>query len=232
MRIDHPIAIDSSYAIWNAFENRYWPALYFVDATGRIRHERFGEGDYDGSETTIRELLEEAGADDLGASVDDVGGEGIEAAADWDSLQSPETYLGFDQTQSFASPGGFTRRRPHVYEAPGELSLNEWALDGDWTAEPHAVFSNDAAAGIAFRFHSRDVHLVLAPQDGTVRFRVLLDGEPPNGAHGDDVDGDGNGTADQQRTYQLVRQPGQISERTFEITFDAPRVGAYCFTFG
>jgi thiol-disulfide isomerase/thioredoxin len=229
MRIPYPIAIDSSYAIWEAFGNRYWPALYFVDPTGRIRHEHFGEGSYSQSELTIRELLEETGADDLGAPVDEVAGDGIEAAADWGSLESPETYLGYDQTQRFGSPGGFTRKRPHVYEAPAQLDLNQWALAGGWTAEPHAVFSNDAASRISFRFHARDVHLVMAPQDGAVPFRVLVDGQPPNGG---DVDENGNGTADQQRTYQLVRQPGPISERTFEITFDAPGVGAYCFTFG
>jgi thiol-disulfide isomerase/thioredoxin len=234
MRIEYPIAVDNDYAVWDAFANRYWPALYFVDSTGRIRHERFGEGDYEGSERVIRELLSDAGGHDLGPPAGTVEGEGIEAAADWDTLESSETYLGFERTSGFASHGGLVPRERHTYEIPERLGLNHWALAGDWTARRDAVVVDEAGGALAFRFRSRDVHLVMGPSErgGSARFRVRIGGRPAGVDHGDDADADGIGTVDEQRLYQLVRRRGPITEETFEVSFDAPGIGAYAFTFG
>jgi thiol-disulfide isomerase/thioredoxin len=234
MRVDYPIATDNDYAIWDAFGNRYWPALYFVDAEGRIRHHRFGEGDYEQSELAIQQLLAEAGLARLGQELVSVDGEGVEAAADWNTLESPETYVGYLRAENFASPGGLVPGERHEYAAPADLRVNRWALSGDWTVEEQATVMNTAGGRIAHRFHARDLHLVLAPSaKGTsVRFRVLLDGQPPGAAHGIDVDENGNGTVADGRIYQLIRQPGRVTDRTFEITFLDPGVGAYVFTFG
>jgi thiol-disulfide isomerase/thioredoxin len=233
MRIDYPVAIDNDYAVWSAFDNHYWPALYFVDAQGQIRHHRFGEGDYQQSEMVLQQLLTEAGS---GGSHDLVAVDpgGVEAAADWDSLWSPENYLGYERTGNFASPGGAVLGERHAYTAPAELRLNHWALSGDWTMEEQAITLNTADGRIAYRFHARDLHLVMGPAaPGTpVRFRVRIDGQPPGAAHGVDVDDQGNGTVAEQRLHQLIRQPGPITDRTFEITFLDPEVQAYSFTFG
>ena len=233
MRVEYPIALDSDYAIWRAFNNRYWPAVYIADAQGRIRHHRFGEGGYREAETVIQLLLREAGHGDVGDGLVSVDPDGLEVQADWANLESSETYLGYEQTQNFASPGGAGFDEPRTYVVP-DLGLNRWALSGNWTIERGASVLNDADGAIAFRFHSRDVHLVMGPRSrGTsVPFRVLVDGEPPGDAHGVDIDEQGHGTLSQQRLYQLIREPGSIADRRFEITFLAPGVEAYVFTFG
>jgi thiol-disulfide isomerase/thioredoxin len=234
MRVEYPIALDSDYAIWRAFNNRYWPAVYIADAQGRIRHHKFGEGGYREAETVIQLLLREAGRGDVGDGLVSVDAEGLEVQADWANLESSETYLGYEQAQNFASPGDAGFDEPRTYVVPDPLGLNRWALSGNWTVERGASVLNDADGGIAFRFHSRDVHLVMGPRSrGTsVPFRVLVDGELPGDAHGFDVDEQGHGTVSQQRLYQLIREPGSITDRTFEITFLAPGVEAYVFTFG
>jgi thiol-disulfide isomerase/thioredoxin len=234
MRVEYPIAIDSDYAVWRAFNNHYWPAAYIADAQGRIRHHQFGEGGYEECERTIQLLLREAGGEGIGDDLVSVAGDGFEAQADWATLESHETYLGYEQAQNFVSPGGAEIDEPRTYVAPDSLRLNRWALSGDWTIERRASVLNRADGRIAFRFHARDVHLVMGPpgRDTSVPFVVLVDGEPPDAAHGLDVDEQGRGTLSQQRLYQLIRERGSITERTFEITFLAPGVEAYVFTFG
>jgi thiol-disulfide isomerase/thioredoxin len=234
LRVDYPVAIDSEHAVWRAFENQYWPALYFVDAQGHIRHHQFGEGEYERSEKIIQQLLAEAGMGGVGRELVSVDARGAEAAADWGSLKSPENYLGYERTENFASPGGARLDERRVYAAPERLSLNQWALSGDWTIGKHATMLNVAGGRIAYRFHARDLHLVIgSPMRGTsVRFRVALDGQPPVAAHGIDVDQQGNGTITEQRLYQLIRQPKPIAERQFEIEFLDTGVEAFAFTFG
>jgi thiol-disulfide isomerase/thioredoxin len=234
LRVDYPVAVDNDYAVWSAFDNHYWPALYFVDAHGQVRHHRFGEGGYEQSEMILQQLLAEAGVGGIGQDLVAVDPTGVEAAADWDSLRSPENYLGYQRTENFASSDGAVLDTPHVYALPTRLRLNHWALAGDWTVKPQAIVGNQAEGRIAYRFQARDLHLVMASAArGTpVRFRVLLDGQPPGAAHGTDVDGQGNGTVTEPRLYQLVRQPGPVTERTFEVTFLDPGVQAYAFTFG
>jgi thiol-disulfide isomerase/thioredoxin len=234
MRVDYPIAIDSEHLIWRAFKNEYWPALYFVDAQGQIRHHQFGEGGYEQSERIIQQLLAEAGTRGIGPELVSVDARGAEAAADWDSLKSPENYVGHERTENFASPGGAVLDKPRVYAAPARLRLNQWALAGDWTVEKEATRLNKANGRIAYRFHARDLHLVMGPatRGTSVRFRVLIDGQPPGAAHGVDVDAQGNGTVAEQRLYQLIRQPKPIGDRRFEIEFLDPGVEAFAFTFG
>ena len=234
MRIEYPIAIDSDYEVWRAFSNHYWPAVYIADAQGRIRHHQFGEGRYEECERVIQRLLREAGSEDVGDRLVSVAAAGLEAQADWTNLASPETYLGYEQTQNFASPGAVAFDESRKYVAPESLRLNQWALSGDWTIESGASVLNRADGTIAFRFHARDVHLVLRARDQetTVPFGVLIDGEPPGDAHGLDVDEAGHGMVVQPRLYQLVREQGLITDRTFEITFFAPGIEAYVFTFG
>jgi thiol-disulfide isomerase/thioredoxin len=232
--IDYPVAVDSDHALWRAFNNNYWPALYFVDAQGRIRNHKFGEGDYEQSERVIQQLLAEAGNKGVPADLVVVDGRGLEAAADWDSLKSPENYVGFERTEHFASPGGAAPDQRRVYTAPERLRLNHWALSGDWTVGKHATLLNQPDGAIAYGFHARDLHLVMGPPAGgtPVRFRVLVDGRPPGPAHGLDVNAQGIGRATGQRLYQLIRQPGNIADRQFEIQFLDPGVEAFAFTFG
>jgi thiol-disulfide isomerase/thioredoxin len=234
MRVDYPIAIDNDHAIWRAFNNHYWPALYFVDAQGNIRHHQFGEGEYEQSEMIIQQLLAEAGIGGIGHELVSVDARGAEAAADWGSLKSPENYVGYERTENFASPGGAVLDKRRVYAAPARLQLNHWALSGDWTVENEATALNTANGRIAYRFHARDLHLVMGPaaRGASVRCRVLIDGQPPGAAHGIDVDDQGNGTVTEQRLYQLIRQRGPVTERTFEMTFLDPGVQVYAFTFG
>jgi thiol-disulfide isomerase/thioredoxin len=234
MRVDYPVAIDNDYAVWRAFDNYYWPALYFADAEGRIRHHHFGEGEYQQAEMVIQQLLAEAGSGSTSHDLVSVDARGVEVPADWASLRSPENYTGYARTENFASPGGVVPGEPHAYSAPAGLERNQWALSGDWTMEEGAVALNTASGQIACRFHARDLNLVLGPAaPGTsVRFRVLLDGQPPGAAHGADADGQGEGTIAEQRLYQLIRQPERITDRTFEITFLDPGAEAYAFTFG
>jgi thiol-disulfide isomerase/thioredoxin len=234
MAVEYPIALDSDYAIWSAFANRYWPAVYIADAQGRIRHHQFGEGGYDECEHIVQRLLRDAGGDDIADDLVSVADEGFEAQADWTNLRSPETYLGYEQGQNFATPRDAAIDEPRTYAAPDRLELNTWALIGEWTVERGGSVLKQAEGRIAFRFHARDVNLVMARRgSGTsVPFRVLVDGEPPGDAHGIDVDEGGHGTLVQPRLYQLIREPGSIRERTFEITFLAAEVEAYVFTFG
>jgi thiol-disulfide isomerase/thioredoxin len=234
MGITYPVATDNDYAVWRAFGNHYWPALYFADAQGRIRHHHFGEGEYGQSEMVIKQLLAEAGSAGAGTDLVSVEASGLEAPADWASLRSPENYTGYGRTENFASPGGVVPGTPHLYAIPARLGLNQRALSGDWTIEDEAATVNATNGQIACRFHARDLNLVAGPAaPGTpVRCRVLIDGQPPGEAHGSDIDRDGNGTVTQQRVYQLIRQPGPITGRTFEITFPDPGAQAYAFTFG
>jgi thiol-disulfide isomerase/thioredoxin len=231
--VDYPVAVDNDYVIWSAFDNHYWPALYFVDAQGQIRHHRFGEGDYDMSEMVLQQLLTDAGGG-IDQELVSVDAGGLEAAAEWDSLRSPENYLGYERTDNFVSPNGSILETSYAYAAPPRLGLNHWALSGDWTVTRGAIVLNQADGRIVYRFHARDLHLVMAPPArGTpVRFRVLLDGQPPGAAHGVDVDDQGNGTLTDPRLHQLIRQPGPVTDRAFEITFLDPGVQAYAFTFG
>jgi thiol-disulfide isomerase/thioredoxin len=233
MNVEYPVAIDSDYAVWRAFANHYWPAVYIADAEGQIRHHQFGEGGYEDCERVVQMLLREAGRDDVGDDLVSIAPTGFEAQADWENLESPETYLGYEQGQSFASPG-FAADEARTYVLPEPLNPNDWALAGDWTIESRASMPNAAGARLAFRFHARDAHLVMGPREpgASVPFRVLLDGEPPSDAHGFDVDEDGNGTLSQQRLHQLIRQPGSIGDRTLEIEFPEAGAEAYCFTFG
>jgi thiol-disulfide isomerase/thioredoxin len=234
MTVEYPVALDSDYAVWRAFSNRYWPAVYIADAEGQIRHHQFGEGGYEECERVIQRLLREAGRDTISDDLVSIAADGFEAQADWTNLESPETYLGYEQAQRFASPVGVALEEPRTYVAPHPLQLNDWALSGDWTVQRRASVLNQADGRIAFRFHARDVHLVMGPRArGTsVPFRVLVDGEPPGAAHGLDVNEEGHGTVAEQRLYQLIREPGSITDRTLEISYLAPGVEAYAFTFG
>jgi thiol-disulfide isomerase/thioredoxin len=232
--VDYPVAVDNDYAIWTAFDNHYWPAVYLVDAHGQIRHHQFGEGGYQQSEMILQQLLTEAGAEGIGQDLVVVDPGGVEVAADWDSLWSPENYLGYARSEHFASPDGAVLDTPQVYAVPGRLRLNQWALAGAWTVQRQAIVLNAPDGEIVYRFHARDLHLIMGPpaRGTSVRFRVSLDGQPPGAAHGVDVDEAGNGTVTEPRLYQLIRQPGPVTERTFEITFLDAGVQAYAFTFG
>jgi thiol-disulfide isomerase/thioredoxin len=234
LEIRYPVAVDSNYAIWRAFRNQYWPALYIADAQGRIRHHQFGEGGYEQSERTIQQLLKEAGHGEVPSGLVAVDAGGVEKAADWSSVKSPETYVGYERTESFASPGDAVRDRRHNYTAPSRLGLNEWALVGEWTFGPEAVALNGATGRIVYRFHARDLNLIMGPavKGTSVSFRVRIDGEPPGAAHGVDVDAQGSGTVAEPRMYQLIRQAEPIGDRVFEIEFTGPGVAAYDFTFG
>jgi thiol-disulfide isomerase/thioredoxin len=233
MRIDYPIAIDNQRAIWRGFANHYWPALYFVDAAGRLRHHHFGEGNYEETEERIRQLLTDAGSR-LDGELARVETQGFELGAEWGSLKSPETYVGSQKAENFASPGGPTRNARQSYHVPARLRLNQWALSGEWTVKPEAAVLNAAGGQIAYRFHARDLHLILGPAAPgmPVRFRISLDGQAPGPAHGLDADEDGTGTVREQRLYQLVRQPKPIVGRTFAIDFLDAGVEAFAFTFG
>jgi thiol-disulfide isomerase/thioredoxin len=236
MKIPFPVAVDSDYRVWRAFDNNAWPALYFIDHRGRIRHSHFGEGEYERSEQILQQLLEEAGATGVRGPLVSPEGRGIEVAPDSANLRSPENYLGSQRTENFASPRatGSGSGRGRVYSVPNRLALNAWALSGEWTIEAGNVTLNKAGGRIAYRFHARDVHLVMGPaaRGKPARFRVLIDGKPPGAAHGVDVDEQGNGIANEQRLYQLIRQPMPIGDRTFEIEFIDPDVQAFAFTFG
>jgi thiol-disulfide isomerase/thioredoxin len=220
-RVDYPVAVDNDFAIWRAFGNQYWPALYVFDGRGRVRYRHFGEGEYEKTERALQDLLVEAGARGVGADLAAVDPRGAEVAADWGRLRSPETYLGSARSENRVSSGD-------------RLGLNEWALEGDWTVERQPALLNEAGGRITYRFHARDLNLVMTPGAGgkPVRFRVTIDGRPPGPARGVDVDEQGNGTVAEPRMYQLIRQPGSIADRVFEIQFLDPGVAAFVFTFG
>jgi len=233
-KIDYPVAIDNDFEVWRAFANNYWPALYFIDAEGRIRHHRFGEGDYERSEMVIRQLLADAGVEDLPPGLASVEPNGDEVQADWEDLGSPESYLGYDQATGFDAGGDEEWDKPHIYVAPAHLPLNRWGLTGEWTVRSDASALVSPGGRVAYQFHARDVNLVMGParKGASVRFRVHLDGESGASAHGTDVDAEGNGTVVQQRMYQLIRQQGPIRDRRFEIEFLEGGAEAFCFTFG
>jgi thiol-disulfide isomerase/thioredoxin len=233
--VTYPVAIDSGYAVWRAFANHYWPAVYLAVGEGRIRYHHFGEGEYAMTEMAIQQLLREAGAPDIDPGLTVVEPKGLEVAADWSSVRSGETYLGYGQASGFASDAVAVYDSPHAYPAArADLTLNAWDLSGTWTVGRDAVTLEAATGRIVFQFQARDVNLVMGParRGVGVPFRVLLDGEPPRDAAGTDVDGEGRGVVADQRTYQLVRQTGPIVGRRFEVEFLGPGVEAYCFTFG
>jgi cytochrome c biogenesis protein CcdA/thiol-disulfide isomerase/thioredoxin len=233
LKIGYPVAIDNEYKIWRSFENEYWPAHYFVDGNGKVRHHHFGEGDYDESEQIIQKMLKDAGNKDVPTGTVAVNASGAEAASDASDVRSPETYVGYDRGNHFASPGGVVSDKSHAYTA-GEPQLNEWSLTGNWTVEAERAQLDEKDGSIVYRFHARDLHLVLGPstEGSQIRFRVTIDGKTPGNAHGMDVDAEGNGVVTTQRLYQLVRATGAVADHTFEIRFLDPGVQAYAFTFG
>src|SRR5215207_7964147 len=234
LRVPYPIAVDSDYGVWRAFDNHYWPAVYIADAQGRIRDHHFGEGEYAMTEMVLQQLLLEAGVEDVDPDLVAVDPVGPEVAADYQSLRSPETYLGYGQATGLASPDGLRADEAHDYAPAARLGLNQWAPAGGWSISRRAATATAANARLAYRFQARDVNLVMGPavRGTAIPFRVRLDGEPVTAAHGTDVAADGSGTVREQRTYQLIRQPGEITERVFEIAFREPGVELFCFTFG
>jgi thiol-disulfide isomerase/thioredoxin len=234
MKINYPIAIDDNYAIWHAFANEYWPALYIIDAQGHIRHHQFGEGGYQASEKIIQQLLTEAGAKDVSSGLVSVDARGAEIPADWQDMQSPENYVGYGRTGNFASPGGAAPDRDKVYAAPAKLTLNQWALSGDWTMGAEATVLKKTSGRMLYCFHARNLQLVMGPSEAgkPVRFRVLIDGRVPGADHGVDVDSQGSGRITEPRMYQLIQQKGPIENRLFEIEFLDPGAATYSFTFG
>lgn len=229
--VTYPVALDSNLGIWNAFHNEYWPAHYFIDAAGRIRAHHFGEGEYAASERIIQTLLKKAGYRNVPGGIVNPNAPGVEATSDSAAVQSPETYVGYERAENFAS-GVIFRDAAHAYAAPRSLALNRWALTGDWTVGQQMAALTGASGAIAFRFHARDLHLVLGAGNRPVRFRITLDGKPPGAAHGADTDAAGNGTVTRERLYQLVRQGGAVTDHTFAIEFLDPGLEAYSFTFG
>lgn len=233
LHVPYPIAIDSDYGVWRAFNNHYWPAVYIADAQGRIRYHHFGEGEYAMQEMVIQQLLTEAGAADVDQDLVTVDPKGTEVAADYAALGSPETYLGYDQASGLAAPDGLWADEAHDYSAATRLRRNEWAPSGGWSISHRAATATAPNARLAFRFQGRDVNLVMgSATDAAIPFRVYLDGELATAAHGTDVAADGSGNVSAPRLYQLIRQPAPISERTFEIEFLAPGAELFCFTFG
>ena len=232
--ITYPVAIDNAYKIWRAFDNQYWPAHYFADAKGQIRYHHFGEGDYAESERVIQQLLREAGARNVAGGLIQADAKGVQQAPDMNEVQSPETYLGYQRAENFISTGTLATNQVANYPAAGNLALNHWTLEGQWNVGGQQATLDQPGGRIVYRFHARDLHLVLGPgADGKpVRFNVTVDGQAPGDAHGTDVAPDGSGTVTEQRLYQLVRQPGAVQDHTFTIEFLDPNVAAYAFTFG
>jgi thiol-disulfide isomerase/thioredoxin len=225
--IDYPVAVDNQYDVWSAFHNRYWPALYFIDAEGVIRDQHFGEGRYEQSERIIQRLL------GVERELFPIEGRGVEAPADWNHLQTPESYLGYGRSERFSSAGGVAFDERRAYELPERLLVNHWSLDGGWTIGRENVVLHQAGGSIAYRFHARDAHLVLSPgAREPIPFRLLLDGNAPGPSHGVDVDEDGNGVLREGRLYQLVREHDSVRDRTLQMTFLKPGAEAYAFTFG
>ena len=234
MRIAYPVAVDSKYDVWRAFENNYWPAMYFADAQGRIRPHYYGEGEYEMSEMVIQQLLADAGFSGFSDELAVVDAQGIEAQADWGNLETPETYVGYRQAEGFGGEVDIVPDRSHTYIAPARLGLNKWALAGEWTVGRESAALNEEMGRVAFRFHARDLHLVMGPpaRGDSIRFHVTIDSDELGDAHGLDTDERGDGVAGEQRLYQLIRQPGPVTDRTAEITFLDPGLEAFVFTFG
>lgn len=234
LRVEYPIAVDNDYRVWGDFGNHFWPAVYIADPAGLIRHHHFGEGEYPQTEMVIQRLLLDAGARDLDQDLVTVEPRGLEVPADWPSLRSPETYLRFGQGNGFVSAEDVALDEPRVHTAATRLPLNSWSLSGNWTVGRHAVVLNEPGGRIAFRFHARDLNLVMGPgvAGASIPFRVTLDGRPVGDVHGTDVDVEGRGIVREQNTSQLIRQSGPITDRMFEIEFLEAGVEAYCFTFG
>jgi thiol-disulfide isomerase/thioredoxin len=232
--VEYAIAVDSDYAVWRAFANQYWPAVYIADGEERIRYHHFGEGEYAQTEMVIQQLLVDAGAQNIDQDLVAVEPRGLEVAADWRTLRSPETYAGYAQGTGFASEDLAAFDEPHIYTARARLPLNNWDLSGSWTVARHAAVLNEPGGRVAFQFHARDLNLVMGPasRGASIPFRVFLDGQAADDAYGTDVGSDGPGNINDQRTYQLIRQPGGIADRLFEIEFLDAGVEAYCFTFG
>jgi thiol-disulfide isomerase/thioredoxin len=232
--VNYPVAVDNDFGIWRAFSNEAWPAFYFIGADGRVKHHVLGEGGYDDSERLIQRMLSEADGTPVTSPIVAIDGTGPQAAADENDLRSGETYIGYAQAQNFASPGGAEEDAPSLYRTVSALRLNQWSLAGVWTVGSEFATLNEAAGRIAYRFHSRDLHLVLATssQDRPIRFRITIDGAPPGADHGVDVDAGGLGSVQEDRMYQLVRQTMPVADRTFEIEFLDAGVRAYVFTFG
>ena len=233
-QVEYPVAVDNDLGVWRGFDNNYWPALYFVDAQGRLREHQYGEGNYAEAERIIQKLLMEAGAANVSRDLVSVEGKGAEAPADLSNLSSQETYVGSDRAEGFASPGGTVRAEPRLYSFPPKLGLNTWALSGNWTIGGEATVLNKPMGRVVYRFHARDLHFVMGPsQPGkSIRFRVLIDGEAPGAGHGVDVDQQGYGTLTEQRMYQLIRQQGPIKDRDFEIQFLDAGAEIFSLTFG
>jgi cytochrome c biogenesis protein CcdA/thiol-disulfide isomerase/thioredoxin len=233
LKIGYPVAIDNEYKIWRAFENEYWPAHYFIDANGKVRHHHFGEGEYAESERVIQRLLVDAGNQNVPSDIVAVNASGAEAASNKKDVDSPETYIGYNRGDHFVSPGGVVQDESHTYAA-GEPQLNDWSLVGKWTIGEERAQLDEKDGGIVYRFHARDLHLVLGPsvEGSKIRFQITIDGKPPGEAHGMDTDAEGNGVVTTQRLYQLIRAPEPIADHTFEIRFLDPGVQAYAFTFG
>jgi thiol-disulfide isomerase/thioredoxin len=234
LNVPYPIVVDNDYGVWDAFENHYWPAAYLADTDGQIRYHHFGEGEYPATEMAIQQLLMDAGADGFDQDLVMVDPQGLEVAADWRTLKSPETYTGYRQATGFAQGDVAQFDQPAEYAAPARLPLNSWGLAGNWTVGQHAAVLDAPGGRVAFQFQARDLNLVMGPtaKGAEIPFRVFLDGRPADGATGTDVDSDGRGVVGDQRTYQLIRQPGSIASRRFEIEFGDAGAEVYCFTFG
>lgn len=234
MGIDYPVAIDNNYAVWNGFNNHYWPALYFFDTRGNLRHTQFGEGEYEESEKIIQQLLKESGASGINDELVLVDPSGYEVQADWNTLRSPENYLGYDRANDFVSLNGKKSGKPFAYTAASQLSLNQWSLSGNWTRKTNEIVLNESNGRILYRFQARDLHLVMGPakQGTTIKFHVLINGKAPGEAHGTDIDSGGNGTITEQRMYHLIRQQEHVGDQLFEIEFFESGVEVFVFTFG
>ncbi|GAA1655184.1 hypothetical protein GCM10009790_40080 [Georgenia ruanii] len=232
--VEYPIALDNDYAVWGSFGNHFWPAVYIADDEGRVRFHHFGEGEYPMTEMVIQQLLLDTGADGVDQDLVSVEPRGLEVAADWRTLRSPETYVGYRQSTGYAQEGLARFDEAIAYPPPGPLPLNSWGLTGTWTVGGDAAVLTEPHGRLAFRFHARDLNLVLgrSHHGAPIPFRVFLDGQPAVDERGSDVDDDGTGVVSDERTYQLIRQPGTVADRRFEIEFLGAGVAAYCFTFG